>query len=339
MTITLNKFDLPNSIKTSSGNIMRVHDLSCSENQIIIPKEIGGGLVIHHNFIDAIELFVIHANLKEPLELHFKDTEEENLYISFCVEGQMVHFLEDDFFYEINNLSGVIAAPFSSKDQVITYQSNEKILISLIRINHEKYLNKLKCGFNDLPEEFKPLFSKNKNSLAHFTSYNLDCINCIYEIIENADTGMIRSAFVEAKTLELLFLQLKEYKPATIENPKKIAYSEADINRLIKAERVLLNNIKHAPTIPELARKVGLNQQKLKKGFKELYGKTIYNYLRDERLRQAERLISKNQYSIQQIANIVGYSNASHFARRFKEKYGHTPKAYKKQVFMGTGKQ
>ncbi len=99
-----------------------------------------------------------------------------------------------------------------------------------------------------------------------------------------------------------------------------------DLNQIVKARELLLKEMHDSPTIEELAKRVGINQQKLKAGFKKIYGQTIYRYLRNARLERARYLILEDKGSIREIAQMVGYSNQSHFARRFKEKFGVLPK-------------
>ncbi|WP_249664415.1 helix-turn-helix transcriptional regulator, partial [Lysinibacillus sp. D4B1_S16] len=72
----------------------------------------------------------------------------------------------------------------------------------------------------------------------------------------------------------------------------------------------------------ELSRLIGLNDFKLKKGFKEMYGTTVFGYLREKRLEQASLLLQNGTMNVMEVANAVGCSNPSHFAEVRKEKYG-----------------
>ena len=78
----------------------------------------------------------------------------------------------------------------------------------------------------------------------------------------------------------------------------------------------------------ELCQLSGLNEHKLKSAFKRIHGKTTFGYLRELRMDYAASLLKQDRLSVIQVANEVGYSNASHFARAFKERHGLLPKAY-----------
>lgn len=72
----------------------------------------------------------------------------------------------------------------------------------------------------------------------------------------------------------------------------------------------------------------GINEHKLKSAFKHIHGKTAFSYLREVRMDYAAKLLQADRLSVIQVANEVGYSNASHFARAFKDRHSLLPKAY-----------
>ena len=82
------------------------------------------------------------------------------------------------------------------------------------------------------------------------------------------------------------------------------------------------------PTLESLAAEVGLNIKKLKEGFKQLYGDTVYAYLLDHKMEEARRMLEERQYNVNEVGLKLGYSTASHFIAAFKKKFGTTPKKY-----------
>ena len=81
-------------------------------------------------------------------------------------------------------------------------------------------------------------------------------------------------------------------------------------------------------TLKDLCTLSGINENKLKSAFKQLYGQTTFAYLRQVRMDHASQLLKEDRLSVIQVANEVGYTNASHFARAFKNQHGILPKAY-----------
>lgn len=109
------------------------------------------------------------------------------------------------------------------------------------------------------------------------------------------------------------------------------------INRTLNADdreaiNRIIEEIKNDPgreySIDDLCKLGNLNEHKLKLAFKSILGKTAFTYLRQVRMDHAAELLKNDRHSVIQVANEVGYSNASHFARAFKDRHGLLPKAY-----------
>jgi AraC family transcriptional regulator len=94
--------------------------------------------------------------------------------------------------------------------------------------------------------------------------------------------------------------------------------------RQLRAARdFLLQDLSSPPTIAEIARQVGLNQLKLKQGFKSLYNSSIYAYFQGERMKQAQLFLAT--YNVTETAVMLGYSNVSHFSAAFRKQFGMLP--------------
>ena len=92
-----------------------------------------------------------------------------------------------------------------------------------------------------------------------------------------------------------------------------------------RAREILLTRLENPPTLTELSRIVGTNECTLKRGFKETFGCTVYNFVQENRLEKAYQLITGCGYNVSESAFAVGYSNLSHFSKVFKIKFGISP--------------
>ncbi len=90
------------------------------------------------------------------------------------------------------------------------------------------------------------------------------------------------------------------------------------------------NYNKDLPRLKELAQIAHTNEHKLKNGFKQLYGTTVFRFQADIRMKQAKILVANTIMSIKQIADQLGYKSAAHFSRSFKETFGTNPRTYRK---------
>ncbi|UTV29660.1 helix-turn-helix domain-containing protein [Photobacterium atrarenae] len=100
--------------------------------------------------------------------------------------------------------------------------------------------------------------------------------------------------------------------------------------QLESARNYLLKDLSIAPTIADISNVVGLNQCKLKKGFKHLYGDSIYAHFQKERMKKAMPLLKDN--NVTETAMILGYSNVSHFSAAFSKEFNIKPKEARKEI-------
>lgn len=110
-----------------------------------------------------------------------------------------------------------------------------------------------------------------------------------------------------------------------------VVHENLEEEKIRRVEKILVHNMAAPPSIPELAKMIGINEMKLKNGFKKLFGNTIYGYLMDYRMDSARVMLDNGGVQIKDVAYSVGYSNPSHFIAAFKRKFGLTPKRYVQQ--------
>jgi AraC-like DNA-binding protein len=142
--------------------------------------------------------------------------------------------------------------------------------------------------------------------------------------IVNADvTGPSRLLWHEAKALELIAVMTDELvEVASAQAPR---LSPAEIERLERVRRCLIERMTDPPTLAELARTAGCNATKLKGGFRARFGTSIFAYLRRVRLDQARRLLLEQHLNVSEVALRVGYQNPSKFAAAFRRQFGISP--------------
>ena len=137
----------------------------------------------------------------------------------------------------------------------------------------------------------------------------------------------IKALYVKGKIYELIALYFNKSPNADIEQCPYLA-DEENVKKIRKAKEIILANMAEPPTLPELAAEIGLSLKRLKEGFKQIYGDSVYSFLFDYKMDYAKRLLETGQYNVNEIGLKIGYSTASHFITAFKKKYNTTPKKY-----------
>jgi len=111
--------------------------------------------------------------------------------------------------------------------------------------------------------------------------------------------------------------------------------SSRDIERVREARSILAENLEAPPNLIELSRHVGLNDYKLKTGFRQAYGKTMHQVLTELRLRKAERLLLSGKGTVAEAAYASGYRNPGDFSIAFKQRFGSSPRQYRRNISTG----
>ncbi|MBE9586624.1 helix-turn-helix transcriptional regulator [Mucilaginibacter sp. JRF] len=149
-------------------------------------------------------------------------------------------------------------------------------------------------------------------------------INILLEYLTSNDHAPnLKRAISEEKVLEIMAMKL-HFNLNVADKSAAFKLTREDIAKLYQARQLVESNIKTPFSILALSKKIGLNDFKLKKGFKEYFGNTVFGYLNNIRMETAYKLLS-NGKSVTEVATTVGYKNPHHFAAAFKKSYQVSP--------------
>lgn len=144
--------------------------------------------------------------------------------------------------------------------------------------------------------------------------------------LNHSYSGSLENIFVNAKIHELLLYSLECLVDEKEEGFScKFLANELDREKILNAREVLLQHIGDPITIKELSRKVAINECYLKKGFKEIFGTTIFDFYQQQRMEHAKYLLYEKGLSVTDVSALLGYSSISHFSTAFKKHTGLKP--------------
>ena len=133
--------------------------------------------------------------------------------------------------------------------------------------------------------------------------------------------------YLRAKVFELMSLYFNKDKEMDIEQCPFLV-DDKNIKKIRNAKEIIISRMTEPPTLTDLATEVEISLKKLKEGFKQVYGASVYVFLLDYKMQVSKRLLSSGNYNVNEVALKVGYSTATHFINAFKKKFGTTPKKY-----------
>lgn len=146
-------------------------------------------------------------------------------------------------------------------------------------------------------------------------------------LLNHSYTDTLENIFINAQTQILLLysmecmMDVKEEEVITC----KFLNNEADRDKITMAREILIQHIGDPITIKELSRKVAINECYLKKGFKEMFGTTIFDFYQNQRMEHARFLLYEKGLSVSEVSALLGYSSISHFSTAFKKHTGIKP--------------
>ncbi len=151
----------------------------------------------------------------------------------------------------------------------------------------------------------------------------------IHEIFNCPYQGNLKRLWLESKTLELITHSLAQLGTTTAnQHSRVLTLHPNNIERVLNAKDILICDIGTPPSLLELADMVGINKNKLNQGFREIFGASVFDYLRTCRLKRAKELLKSGEKNVTEVAFEVGYAQQSSFTKAFKKHFGIYPSNY-----------
>lgn len=150
--------------------------------------------------------------------------------------------------------------------------------------------------------------------------------NVLDALLNHSYTGALENIFLNAKIHEILLYSLDCLVDEKQEGfACKFLQDEHSLQAIYNSREILLQNIGNPITIKDLSRKVAINECYLKKGFKEVFGTTIFDFYQQQRMEHAKYLLYEKGLSVTDVSALLGYSSISHFSAAFKKHTGLKP--------------
>lgn len=243
--------------------------------------------------------------------------------------GLLQEGVRDDFFAEKAGESYLYSAP--GVREVESYSARSRLVRARIDIQPEFLSTFNTEQFDPLPDGLRRLLEGKTVIPFHYKIGDItpttqvawhQILNCPYQ-------GMLKRMYVESKVLELVTLQFAQLITSSGNHCSTSGLRTGDIDQIHQARDILIANFDNPPSLLELARQVRLNDYKLKVGFRQVFGTTVFGYLRDYRMEQARQLLQDTQLSLANIAYAIGYDCPTSFSTAFKKRFGVNPRAYR----------
>jgi AraC-like DNA-binding protein len=265
----------------------------------------------------------IKNDLQEAVKENYP-VNQDFIQFHFCLKGQMNFvFNEGNYSFPVNeDHSMLLFNPLKPLPIEVELAPNTWLVSVLISI-----------------AKFHSLFSSDADHISFLTPENStkkyydnlpftsSIAVVLSQILQAKVHDSMKSLYFKGKVYELLSLYFNKNEDPSLEQCPFLV-DEENVRKIRKAKDIILERMSDPPSLENLATEIGLSLKKLKEGFKQLYGDTVFAYLLDHKMEEARRMLDSQKFNVNEVGLKLGYSTASHFIAAFKKKYGTTPKKY-----------
>ena len=249
---------------------------------------------------------------------------KDYIQFHFCLKGSSKFlFNQGSYVFNVENENSILLYnPHKELPIDLLLDANSQVISILISI-----------------KKFHSLFSNESDQISFLNNDNIEnklykekkigpmiavILNQMYQ--QSLNLTMYK-LYLRGKVFELMSLYFSKDKEMDIEQCPFLA-DDNNIKKIKKAKEIIISRMIEPPTLVELAKEVDISLKKLKQGFKQVYGASVFSFLIDYKMQVSKRLLSSGNYNVNEVALRVGYSTATHFINAFKKKFGTTPKKY-----------
>ncbi len=266
--------------------------------------------------------------------------------MQFNVKGKMPHFIKLSFILggsinsslkegkkEFSNYQGQghISIAEGQMESQIMIPGDQNIQLLEIYFTPEAFENYCRESGHNLPYAIAQASKNRKTPITTCSFLPPQKIQkLIYELKKETDRCNKKSLVIEEICTDLA-IDVISYLDEGMGSIKTIL-SAPEIEKIREAKHILEKRMDDPPTIHELSRITGLNDYKIKTGFRQAFGKTPHQTLTEMRLEKAKKLIEEGNKSISDVGTKVGYHNPGDFSAAFRKKFGSTPSEMRKAL-------
>ena len=296
-----------------------------------IPNKYGTGHFRTVQFSHGIHVMEIELRLKNDIQLIYEKQPINLLRLAYNSLSKLEHTTdktsESD---KIGKLQCSIFANGLETNHELHLFKDKVYSVYIIEINRKEFEEKINELIETIPSELEGFFRdvNGVNSVYNKSFFSLE-ISKLIEEFRHADLeDMVHTVFLEAKTNEILTFQLQHYHNSKNGKKKQVFLRKSTVEKIEQAVEIIKDEIEVGINVHTLAKRVGLNQNTLQSGFKNLFQTSVNSYVQKYRMDFAKQLIETTDLNITEITYKIGINSRSYFSKLFKDQFGISPSSH-----------
>lgn len=297
------------------------------------PSQVCDGSIQRWRLRPGLDLIIHNLDFREKavIERDRSDSKTQ-LGLSFCLAGQIRGVWptsEEAVQLQTGQVSlGVVNATSSR----VEYAASQHVSLVHIHIQPDAIGLLSQEVVEQLPNPLRDVII-GRDQPSYFQSHPMTPVMTatVRQLLRCPYRGLSQRLYIESKTLELISHYFDPLLSSDSSRHQASDLQADEIDRILYARDILLSQVTNPPTLLELAHQIGLNDRKLKQGFRKVFGTTVFSYLHNHRMQEAQKLLLMPGATIASVAQVVGYSNPEAFSVAFRRTFAISPKAYQMQ--------
>lgn len=288
---------------------------------IYIPESMGTGYITGFSWGKDLRMMVRNYHLYEDIFIERTNelaAGEEN--VGFLLTGVLPSPLKTDKQLSAEQASVLIC--MQTVSSVMAMPSNT-IFGAVAIVASRQYLQQ---HFGNIQHPVVETILRSKDNFLFETGVSSDIIKTASELLQEPVQASLENHYFRLKCEELLcyvfsLLIQREVAPTS-------GMHIDDIKSIYVIKLRLQSQLNEPPDIALLAKEASMSQPKLRKLFKQAFGKGVFEYYQSARMQEAARLLKDARLSVSEVGYQLGFTNLSHFSKTFEQYIGMKPKKY-----------
>ena len=307
-----NYLSVMNKRKTKHQGI--IYEIECQE---------GTGTMTVYDILDGIQVVYNDFRCSTSPEM-FSSRSQKYLEINHCLHGRFECHFEDDRYGYLSE--GDLGINDWSLDRIISgfplgYYEGLEVLIDVEKAACSPFLKSLHIDAEKLAQK---VTANHKVFIMRSTPQIEHILMEMYQVDDD-----IFNDYLKIKVAELLLIL--QHLSFSDNQESRHYYTSQQIEAIKYVRQYLSEHLDNKVVLQELIKPYHISESVVRKCFKDVYGKPVYQWHKEYRLQTARKLLEESSYSIIEIASMVGYDNPSKFSSAFYQFFSKKPLAYRKE--------
>lgn len=333
LVLRVNSIPLKDVIISLAKSFRVNYQKECDEYSLRLPEHIGEGEIRGINFDNGLALLIYKVCFKEDIRLEFTLNEIHPVKFINSLHGPLTHeFSNEAVQHSIEEFTCAIVASEKKNGHIIEFKKDIAYEVVSVEIDRKMFIEKEGCELESWDSRLQKVLT-DVNGIEQF--YHIE--NCgvqLKNILKDAGNFenflLARKFNLQSITMQMFINQLVQFDDDYLDSDQRTILRIQELKKVEELGEFIKENLAEDHSIKNLCRRSGLNPNKLQKGFNYLFSSTINEFTTSKRLEKAQVLLQSKEYNVGDVMTAIGLESSSYFSKIYKERYGITPKTYKK---------